>query len=102
ETGVELSAVGATPAQVAELQGLVDAGKLNDKLARTVLEGVVAGEGDPAAVIAARGLGVVSDTGALTAAVDEAIAANPEIAAKVRDGKVAAAGGPVGGGEKKH
>ncbi|HEV8565933.1 MAG TPA: Asp-tRNA(Asn)/Glu-tRNA(Gln) amidotransferase subunit GatB [Actinoplanes sp.] len=96
ETGVELSAVGATPAQVAALQGLVDAGKLNDKLARTVLEGVVAGEGDPAAVMAARGLGVVSDTGALTAAVDEAIAANPDIAAKVRDGKVAAAGALVG------
>ena len=96
ETGVELSAVGATPAQVAALQGLVDAGKLNDKLARTVLEGVVAGEGDPAAVMAARGLGVVSDTGALTAAVDEAIAANPEIAAKIRDGKVAAAGALVG------
>ena len=37
--------MGATPAQVAELQGLVDAGKLNDKLARAVLEGVLAGEG---------------------------------------------------------
>jgi len=96
ETGVELAAVGVTPAQVAQLQGLVDEGKLNDKLARQVLEGVVAGEGDPAAVIAARGLGVVSDTGALTAAVDEAIAANPEIAAKIRDGKVAAAGALVG------
>jgi aspartyl-tRNA(Asn)/glutamyl-tRNA(Gln) amidotransferase subunit B len=96
ETGVELSAVGATPAQVAQLQSLVDQGKLNDKLARSVLEGVVAGEGDPAAVMAARGLGVVSDTGALTAAVDEAIAANPGIAAKVRDGKVAAAGALVG------
>ncbi|MCM4076754.1 MULTISPECIES: Asp-tRNA(Asn)/Glu-tRNA(Gln) amidotransferase subunit GatB [Paractinoplanes] len=96
ETGVELSAVGATPAQVAALQKLVDEGKLNDKLARQVLEGVVAGEGDPAAVMSARGLGVVSDTGALTAAVDEAIAANPDIAAKVRDGKVAAAGALVG------
>ncbi|AGZ45648.1 Asp-tRNA(Asn)/Glu-tRNA(Gln) amidotransferase subunit GatB [Actinoplanes friuliensis] len=96
ETGVELADVGATPAQVAQLQGLVDEGKLNDKLARQVLEGVVSGEGDPAAVIAARGLGVVSDTGALTAAVDEAIAANPDIAAKVRDGKVAAAGALVG------
>jgi aspartyl-tRNA(Asn)/glutamyl-tRNA(Gln) amidotransferase subunit B len=96
ETGVDLAAVGATPAQVAELQGLVDAGKLNDKLARAVLEGVVAGEGDPATVMTARGLGVVSDTGALTTAVDEAIAANPEIAAKVRDGKVAAAGALVG------
>ena len=85
-----------TPAQVAELQKLVDDGKLNDKLARSVLEGVVAGEGDPAAVMASRGLGLVSDTGAIAAAVDEAIAAHPEIAAKVRDGKVAAAGALVG------
>ena len=96
ETGVELAAVGASPAQVAQLQALVDEGKLNDKLARTVLEGVVSGEGDPAAVMAARGLGVVSDTGALTTAVDEAIAANPAIADKIRDGKVAAAGAIVG------
>ena len=56
----------------------------------------MAGEGDPAEVIAARGLGVVSDTGALTTAVDEAIAANPAIADKVREGKVAAAGALVG------
>jgi aspartyl-tRNA(Asn)/glutamyl-tRNA(Gln) amidotransferase subunit B len=96
ETGIELSAIGASPAQIAELQALVEAGKLNDKLARAVLEGVVAGEGDPGAVMAARGLGVVSDTGALTAAVDEAIAANPDVAAKIRDGKVAAAGALVG------
>ncbi|MEV6349391.1 Asp-tRNA(Asn)/Glu-tRNA(Gln) amidotransferase subunit GatB [Actinoplanes sp. NPDC051851] len=96
ELGIELAGVGATPAQVAALQKLVDEGKLNDKLARQVLEGVVSGEGDPAAVMAARGLEVVNDTGALTAAVDEAIAANPDIAAKIRDGKVAAAGALVG------
>jgi len=96
ESGIDLSAVGATPAQVAELQSLVDAGKLNDKLARVVIEGVVAGEGSPTEVMTARGLAVVSDTGALTAAVDEAIAANPDVAAKVRDGKVAAAGALVG------
>ncbi|GAA2911636.1 aspartyl/glutamyl-tRNA(Asn/Gln) amidotransferase subunit B [Actinoplanes cyaneus] len=96
ELGVELSEVGATPAQVAELQKLVDDGKLNDKLARQVLEGVVSGEGSPSEVMAARGLGVVSDTGALQTAVDEAIAANPDIAAKIRDGKVAAAGALVG------
>ena len=96
ETGVELSSIGATPAQVAQLQALVDEGKINDKLARQVLEGVVAGEGDPAEVMSARGLEVVSDTGALQAAVDEAIAANPDIAAKIRDGKVAAAGALVG------
>ncbi|GAA2545617.1 Asp-tRNA(Asn)/Glu-tRNA(Gln) amidotransferase subunit GatB [Winogradskya consettensis] len=96
ETGVELSLVGATPAQVAQLQALVDEGKINDKLARQVLEGVVAGEGDPAVVMKTRGLEVVSDTGALQTAVDEAIAANPDIAAKIRDGKLAAAGALVG------
>ncbi|GAB7050485.1 Asp-tRNA(Asn)/Glu-tRNA(Gln) amidotransferase subunit GatB [Catenuloplanes indicus] len=96
EEGLDLSAVGATPAQVAELQQLVDEGKLNDKLARAVLEGVVAGEGSPREIMTARGLEVVSDTGALTAAVDEAIAANPDVAAKIRDGKVAAAGALVG------
>jgi aspartyl-tRNA(Asn)/glutamyl-tRNA(Gln) amidotransferase subunit B len=94
--GVDLAALGVTPSQVAELQRLVDDGKLTDKLARTVLEGVLAGEGDPAAVMAARGLEVVSDTGALTAAVDAAIEAHPEVAAKVRDGKIAAAGVLVG------
>jgi aspartyl-tRNA(Asn)/glutamyl-tRNA(Gln) amidotransferase subunit B len=96
ETGVELSDVGATPEQVAELQGLVDAGRLNDKLARIVLEGVVGGEGSPTEIMTNRNLEVVSDTGALTAAVDEAIAANPDVADKIRSGKVAAAGALVG------
>jgi aspartyl-tRNA(Asn)/glutamyl-tRNA(Gln) amidotransferase subunit B len=96
EAGIELAAVGATPAHVAELQRLVDEGKLNDKLARTVLEGVIAGEGTPTEIMTARGLGVVSDTGALTAAVDEAIAANPDVAEKIREGKVAAAGALIG------
>jgi aspartyl-tRNA(Asn)/glutamyl-tRNA(Gln) amidotransferase subunit B len=95
ETGRDLGTL-AVPSQVAQLQKLIDDGKLTDKLARTVLEGVVAGEGSPAQVMAARGLEVVSDTGALAAAVDEAIAANPDVAAKVRDGKVAAAGVIVG------
>ncbi|WP_432986587.1 Asp-tRNA(Asn)/Glu-tRNA(Gln) amidotransferase subunit GatB [Dactylosporangium sp. CA-233914] len=96
ETETELDALGVTPAAVAELQSLVDSGKINDKLARVVLEGVIAGEGTPTQVVAARGLEVVSDEGALTKAVDDAIAANPDIATKVREGKVAAAGALVG------
>jgi len=96
ETGVDLAAVGASPKQVAELQKLVDGGKLTDKLARQVLEGVVAGEGDPGQVMQARGIEVVSDSGALTAAVDEAIAANPDIAEKIRGGNQAAAGVLIG------
>jgi aspartyl-tRNA(Asn)/glutamyl-tRNA(Gln) amidotransferase subunit B len=96
ETGIDLVAVGATPKQVAQLQQLVDEGKLTDKLARQVLEGVVAGKGDPAQVMAARGIEVVTDSGALTAAVDEAIAAHPEIAGKIRGGNQAAAGVLIG------
>lgn len=85
-----------TPTQVAELQGLIDSGRINDKLARQVLEGVLAGEGSPTEVVDARGLEVVSDEGALTAAVKEALDANPDVVAKIKGGKVQAAGALVG------
>ena len=75
---------------------MVDSGDLTNKLARQVLEGVLAGEGSPDQVVAARGLAVVTDTSVLSAAIDDAIAANPEVAAKVAAGKVAAVGALVG------
>ncbi|MGE5133686.1 MAG: Asp-tRNA(Asn)/Glu-tRNA(Gln) amidotransferase subunit GatB [Gemmatimonadota bacterium] len=96
ESGVELASLPITPAGVARVTALVAAGSLTDRLARQVIEGVLAGEGTPDEVVAARGLAVVSDEGALSAAVDEAIAANPDVAEKVRGGKVAAAGRLVG------
>jgi aspartyl-tRNA(Asn)/glutamyl-tRNA(Gln) amidotransferase subunit B len=96
ETGLELVALSITPAQVARVSALVAAGTLNDKLARQVIDAVLAGEGDPDEVVKARGLAVVSDEGALAAAVDEAIAASPDVAAKIRDGKIPAVGVLVG------
>ncbi|WP_109506003.1 Asp-tRNA(Asn)/Glu-tRNA(Gln) amidotransferase subunit GatB [Nocardioides speluncae] len=96
EADVELVEYGVTPAQVAAVQTLVDAGSLNDKLARQVFDGLVAGEGTPEEIVAARGLAIVSDDGALSAAVDNAIAANADVADKIRDGKVAAAGALIG------
>lgn len=96
ETGTELTEQPITPAQVARVTALVAEGKLNDKLARQVIEGVLAGEGEPDEVVEKRGLAVVSDDSALGAAVDEAIAGNPDIAAKIRDGKVQAVGALVG------
>ena len=96
DTGTELTALPITPVQVARVSELVASGTLNDKLARQVIDAVLAGEGGPDEVVQARGLAVVSDEGTLTAAVDEAIAANPDVAAKIRDGKVAAAGVLVG------
>ena len=96
ETDAELADLPITPAQVARVQALVDAGTLTDKLARSVFEGVLAGEGDPDAVVASRGLAVVSDDGALGEAVDAVIAAQPDVADKIRAGKVQAAGALIG------
>ncbi|HET8926625.1 MAG TPA: Asp-tRNA(Asn)/Glu-tRNA(Gln) amidotransferase subunit GatB [Microbacterium sp.] len=85
-----------TPADVAALQALVDAGTLTDKLARQVLEGMIAGEGSPQEIVDARGLAVVSDDGALIGAIDNALAAQPDVLEKIRDGKVQAAGAIIG------
>lgn len=96
EAGVELDSVGISPEQVAQLQALVDAGTVNDKLARQVIDGVIAGEGSPGEVVVSRKLAVVSDDSALAAAVDRAISANPDVADRIRNGKIAAAGALIG------
>ncbi|MFD1860944.1 Asp-tRNA(Asn)/Glu-tRNA(Gln) amidotransferase subunit GatB [Aeromicrobium camelliae] len=96
EQGVDIAELPITPQQVAQIQSLIDAGRINDKLARSVFDGVLAGEGSAEEVVAARGLEVVSDDGALSAAVDQAIADNPDVAEKIRGGKVQAAGALIG------
>src|SRR3954452_1509888 len=96
DAGVELAELAVTPAQVAELVGLVSAGTINDQLARQALDGVLAGEGDPAAVVESRGLAVMGESDELVAAVDAAIEGSPDVVAKVQGGKVAALGALVG------
>src|SRR6201994_3007761 len=96
ETSTELTALAITPAQVARVAALVESGSVNDRLARVVIDGVLAGEGDPDEVVRTRGLAVVSDASALLAAIDEASAASPDVAQKIRDGKVQAAGALIG------
>jgi aspartyl-tRNA(Asn)/glutamyl-tRNA(Gln) amidotransferase subunit B len=96
EAGLELDALQITPAQVAAVVKLVDEGKLSNKLARQVVEGVLAGEGEPEQVMTERGLALVRDDSLIQAAVDEALAANPDVVEKIRGGKVAAAGAIVG------
>ncbi|GAA2067481.1 Asp-tRNA(Asn)/Glu-tRNA(Gln) amidotransferase subunit GatB [Williamsia deligens] len=94
--GVDLDDLAITPAQVAAIVALVDEGKLTTKLGQQVAVAVLDGEGEPAQIVADRGLEVVRDDSALQKAVDEALAANPDIAEKIRGGKVAAAGKIVG------
>ncbi|WP_030456559.1 Asp-tRNA(Asn)/Glu-tRNA(Gln) amidotransferase subunit GatB [Herbidospora cretacea] len=97
ENGVALAELPITPAQIARVTELVKSGALNDKLARQVLEGVLAGEGSPDEVVESRGLKIVNDEGELSAIIDQVIADNADAADKIRNGKIAAVGALVGG-----
>jgi aspartyl-tRNA(Asn)/glutamyl-tRNA(Gln) amidotransferase subunit B len=81
---------------VAQVIALITSGELTDKLARQVVEGVIAGEGNPTDVINKRGLKVVSDDSQLMKAIEDAIAAQPETAERVRGGNIPAAGALIG------
>jgi len=96
DTGVELDSLSVTPADIKQVEQLIAAGTLNDKLARQVFDGLINGEGTVDEVVSKRGLAVVSDDGALLAAIDEALAASPDVAEKIRSGKIQAAGAIVG------
>ena len=96
EKAVAVTELTITPNDVAQIVALVAQGELTDKLARQVVEGVIAGEGNPQQVIDARGLKVVSDESALMAAIERAIAAQPETAEKIRNGHIPAAGALIG------
>jgi aspartyl-tRNA(Asn)/glutamyl-tRNA(Gln) amidotransferase subunit B len=96
EQNVSVKELAITPTDVAEIVSLVAQGELTDKLARQVVEGVIAGEGKPAAVISARGIKVVNDDSALMVAIEKACAAQPETAEKVRAGHLPAAGALIG------
>ena len=94
--GKDVSEVNVTATQVAELAALVEAGKINDRIGREVLAAVMNGEGNPGEIVTAKGLEVVSDDGALMAAIDEALAKQPDVLEKIREGKVQAAGAVIG------
>ena len=96
DQGVALADLGVTPAHIGRVEALIADGSLTDKLARQVFEGVIAGEGDVDQVVAARGLVVVGDDSTLLAAIEAALAEQPDVAEKIRGGKVKAAGAIVG------
>ena len=96
EKGVSAGELPINASDVAEIVGLIEKGELTDKLARQVVEGVINGEGKPAEIIKNRGIQVVSDDSSLMAAIEKAIAAQPDVAEKVRGGHVPAAGALIG------
>lgn len=94
--GVSLEELPIAPADVAEVEKLIADGKLNDKLAKQTVAGVLAGEGTPDEVVKKHGFQVVSDDGALEKAVDEALAANPDIVEKLKSGNMKPMGAIIG------
>jgi aspartyl-tRNA(Asn)/glutamyl-tRNA(Gln) amidotransferase subunit B len=96
ERGCELEELQVSPSDIQEVETLIAHGDLTDKLARSVFEGVIAGEGTVSEVISRRGLKVVSDDNSLIAAIEQALQEQPDVAAKIKSGKVQAAGAIVG------
>jgi len=96
EAGVDPAELAIAPEQVARVIALVAGGELSTGLARQAVDGVLHTGDGVDAVVAARGLRRMSDVDALGAAVDRAIAAQPDVAAKIRGGKTAAVGALVG------
>ena len=94
--GADVADAPITPGQVADVQALIDEAVINDKVARRVIESVLAGEGSPREIVATQGLAVVIDNSAVAAAIDAAIAADPGAVASIRAGKAAAAGALIG------
>ncbi|MCX8500993.1 MAG: Asp-tRNA(Asn)/Glu-tRNA(Gln) amidotransferase subunit GatB [Alphaproteobacteria bacterium] len=79
-----------SPISAPDLGGLVDLisdGTISGKIAKEVFQAVIDGEGSPRQIVDSRGLRQVSDTGAISAAIDAILVANPDKVAEYRGGK---------------
>ncbi len=85
-----------SPENLARLIALVDEGAINRTVAKTVFEQIFAQDVDPEKYVEEKGLGMVSDQGALRKAVEDVIAANPQSVEDYRKGKEKAMGYLVG------
>ena len=94
--GVGIEASPVTPAAAAALLALVDDSTLSGPLAKQVFEAMLATGDSAAAIVEARGLRQVSDTGAIDTAIATVLAANPDKVTQYRGGKVALFGFFVG------
>jgi aspartyl-tRNA(Asn)/glutamyl-tRNA(Gln) amidotransferase subunit B len=84
------------PEQLAEMVKLIDGGKISGKIAKEILPELLEKGGSPAAIVEAKGLGMISDPAAITAIVEELLAAHPEEVEAFRGGKTKLQGFFVG------
>jgi aspartyl-tRNA(Asn)/glutamyl-tRNA(Gln) amidotransferase subunit B len=90
ETGLDVAALKFPPAAMRELAEMVDAGRINSRMAQEVLSEMVATGAGPSAIVDTRGLAQVSDSAAIEALCDQVIAAHPGPVADYRSGRAAA------------
>ena len=83
--GHEISASPLPASDIAQLVELIENGTISSKIAKEVFEHMWAGEGRPSQIVEARGLVQINDTGAIEAAIDALIAANPDKASAVKE-----------------
>ena len=75
------------PEQLAEMVQLIDGGKISGKIAKEILPELLEKGGSPKAIVEERGLGMISDPAAITAIVEELLAAHPDEVEAFRGGK---------------
>ena len=85
EAGLDIEASPIRSGEIAELVKLIEDGVISSKIAKEVFDHMWAGEGAPSAIVEKHGLVQVTDTGAIAAAIDKIIAANPDKAEAVKD-----------------
>ena len=96
QEGFDLVESPLTPERAMELVRLVASDAVSSKQAKEVFAAVIADDADPAAIVEARGMRQVSDTGAIEAVVDEVLSANPDKVEQYRGGKTGLLGFFVG------
>ncbi len=96
ERNCELEELTVTPEDIAQIEQLISAGDLTDKMARSVFEGLLEGAGTVTEIISQRELVIVNDDALLIAAITQALSDSPDVAEKIKSGKIAAAGAIVG------
>ncbi|MFT4147896.1 MAG: Asp-tRNA(Asn)/Glu-tRNA(Gln) amidotransferase subunit GatB [Micrococcaceae bacterium] len=95
--GVDAGDLGVNPETIVELDQLVQEGKINDKIAREVLDEVIDHGGKPSDIVQEKGLEIVNDDSALSDAIDKVLVDQQDAAEKIKAGKVQAVGAIVGG-----
>ena len=87
KAGQELTDSKINARQLGDLVGLIEDNTISGKIAKDVLDEMFANGGEPADIVEEKGLKQVTDTGAIEAAVDEVIAANPDKVEEYKGGK---------------